>query len=440
LNDDHPRPHENVRELDTPDVESLLQSGRSSLQRFALEDAERAFRTVLQSDPANEAAFLSLMVILDRHRAGDLPDLARQAEQAGVGAAAIGLIEAHSFRRSKEHRRALAALAAVPRDYEPTIRLRIEGQLLDAVGEYDSAFEAYSRMNQLLSDDPAQPLRLAASARSGLARRLALTTAEWMASWAAPRLQPDGRSPVFLVGFPRSGTTLLDTMLMGHPDIQVLEERRALARLETEIGGLGGIAQLDTAGVRAAQGRYFEIVSEYADVGPGALLIDKAPLALNRAVLVHRLFPDARFILVLRHPADVILSCFMTAFALNPPMANFLRLDTAAEFYDLTFRTWENARSVLPLKVHAVRYERLIASPESELRGAIQAIDVPWHDAVMDHQRTAQARAAIATASYAQVIEPLYARANGRWRHYRAHLDPILPTLRPWIERYGYSI
>jgi hypothetical protein len=95
---------------------------------------------------------------------------------------------------------------------------------------------------------------------------------------------------------------------------------------------------------------------------------------------------------------------------------------------------------VLPLKVHAVRYERLIASPESELRGAIQAIDVPWHDAVMDHQRTAQARAAIATASYAQVIEPLYARANGRWRHYRAHLDPILPTLRPWIERYGYSI
>ena len=380
------------------------------------------------------------MVILDRHRAGDLPDLARKAEQAGVGAAAIGLIQAHSYRRSKEHREGLAALAAVPDDYEPAIRWRIEGQLFDAAGEYDSAFEAFSRMNQLLSEDPVEPLRLAAAARSGLARRLELTTAEWIASWAAPLLQPDGRSPVFLVGFPRSGTTLLDTMLMGHPDIQVLEERPALARLETEIGGLGAIAGLDTAGVRAAQGRYFEIVSEYADVRPGTLLIDKAPLALNRAVLVHRLFPDAQFILSLRHPADVILSCFTTAFALTPPMANFLKLDTAAEFYDLTFRTWENARSLLPLKVQTVHYEQLIASPESELRRVIQAIDVPWHDAVMDHQRTAQARVAIATASYAQVIEPLYARANGRWRHYRAHLDPILPTLRPWIERYGYSI
>ena len=109
------------------------------------------------------------MVILDRHRAGDLPDLARKAEQAGVGAAAIGLIQAHSYRRSKEHREGLAALAAVPDDYEPAIRWRIEGQLFDAAGEYDSAFEAFSRMNQLLSEDPVEPLRLAAAARSGFA-------------------------------------------------------------------------------------------------------------------------------------------------------------------------------------------------------------------------------------------------------------------------------
>src|SRR6185503_10919106 len=156
LNDDHPRPPENLPELQTSaelrldprNVESLLQSGRSNLQRFALEKAEIAFRSVLQSEPSNEAALLSLMVIFDRHRPDALSGLAEEAARAGAGPAAVGLVQAYAFRRSTDYRGALAALASVPDHYEPAIRCRLEAQLLDAVGEYDAAFDAFSRMNQ----------------------------------------------------------------------------------------------------------------------------------------------------------------------------------------------------------------------------------------------------------------------------------------------------
>jgi hypothetical protein len=136
----------------------------------------------------------------------------------------------------------------------------------------------------------------------------------------------------------------------------------------------------------------------------------------------------------------VVLSCYVTNFKLNDGMANFLRLETAAELYDLSFRYFEQAEKLLKLPVHRVVYEDLIADRERHLRSLFEFIGVDWRDEVLDHETTARSRGRIKTASYAQVAEPIYTRSAGRWENYRKHLEPIFPVLEPWVRKFGYNL
>ncbi len=161
---------------------------------------------------------------------------------------------------------------------------------------------------------------------------------------------------------------------------------------------------------------------------------------MNAVPLIRRLFPDARIILALRHPCDVVLSCYVTNFRLNDGMSNFVKLDTAAELYDISFAYLERVQQLMPTPTHRVVYENVVADRDRELRALFDFLGLDWHDAVLDHETTARGRGRIKTASYAQVVEPIYNRSAGRWRNYRKHLDPILPILRPWAEKFGYEI
>jgi Flp pilus assembly protein TadD len=421
-------------------IELLLARARQLGKALEMQQAEAGFTEVLKRDPANGDAFVGLATVYEHSRAEALQELAHQAEQKSVEPNALNLVRAFAHRRAKRFTEGVAALALVEPDFEAPRQQHLLGQMLDGLGNYDGAFAAFTRMNELQSEDPSQPVERAASMREKLREQLRETTPLWFKGWNAQAVDPQRPSPVFLVGFPRSGTTLLDTILMGHPKATVMEERPVISRLKQELGGFDAIAQLNGAELRDAQKRYFEIASEYADLSTAAVLVDKAPLLLNEAAFIHRLFPNSPFLLAIRHPADVLLSCFVSNFNLNDSMANFLRLDTAAEFYDLTFRTWENARTILPLTVHRVTYEDLVKDPPAILRPAVEAIGLEWHEDMLDHTKTAAERGLITTASYAQVTEPIYTRSVGRWRNYRDHLDPVLPVLAPWIEKFGYTI
>jgi hypothetical protein len=227
---------------------------------------------------------------------------------------------------------------------------------------------------------------------------------------------------------------------MGHPDVVVMEEQPVIKRLGLEVGGFEAIAAMTEAQVRVAQQRYFEIASEYADLDRGRLLVDKSPMLMNDAAFIYRLFPSAPFILAVRHPADVLLSCFVSNFRLNNSMSNFTRLDTAAEFYDLTFANWENTRAVLPLDVRPIVYEQMVEDPSGIIRPLVEGLGLAWHEDMLDHTKTAANRGIITTVSYAQVTEPIYRRSVGRWERYRKHLAPILPVLQPWAEKFGYTL
>ncbi|MDH7974313.1 sulfotransferase [Sphingomonas sp. AR_OL41] len=411
------------------------------VMRVAL--AERAYRAALDVDPRLTDAYLGLAIQYEHtNREEEFAPLIARAESAGVDEGALGFIRAMEHRREKRFEEGLACLTGVPASIEPERTAHLRATLLDRLGRTDEAFAWFAEAGRLHQADPSDPLARAAETRQTVRDEIAQLTPAWAATWQkpVPAADPAYPDPVFLVGFPRSGTTLLDTILMGHPDTIVLEEQPPLNYVDERLGGMMCIPELDAEGIAAARAHYFTEVAKIAELRPGALLIDKSPLFLLKAPLIHRLFPRARFILALRHPCDVVLSCFISNFRLNPAMSNFLRPEDAAEYYDLTFRHWERSRSLFPLEVHTIGYEQLVENVEEQVRPLFDFLGLDWNDAALDHRKTARARGFITTASYAQVTEPIYKRASGRWQRYREHLAPILPVLAPWVEKFGYDL
>lgn len=403
--------------------------------------AEEAYRKVVNRDPHNIAGNLGLAVVYElSNRSDDLAAFVLEAEERGVDDNVLGFIRAFDHRRAKRFEQGLRAMAEVASDIEPMRQAQLLGQLEDGAGNYDKAWTAFLRMNALQLDDPSLPEERAVAFRQAIARNLEATTNEWAGSWKDVSVDDGRQSPVFLVGFPRSGTTLLDTMLMGHPEIEVLEEEPTLSGSGALFKDYPTLPVADRQAIANARNLYFEEVAKHTPMAPGKLIVDKNPLSMVALPLIHRLFPDAKVILAVRHPCDVVLSCFTTNFRLNDAMSSFLRLDTSAELYDLSFRSFELAMELLPIATHTIAYENVVSDRESELKSLFGFLGTDWNDAVLDHQQTALKRGRIKTASYSQVAEPIYARSSGRWRHYRRHLEPILPVLRPWAEKFGYEM
>jgi tetratricopeptide (TPR) repeat protein len=405
------------------------------------EAAERALEEALALDPACAPALLALADLLERdNRIDEFESLMVTADAIGVPPAETALLRARLLFRRGALPQALAAARSAPETGDGGARAQLIGRIADRLGDHETAFAAFAEMNRQAAATAGGAGRTGEDYRNMISRRLRTTTPKWYENWAAAALSPPRPSPVFLFGFPRSGTTLLDTMLAGHPDVVVLEEKPALHAAAEALGDFERLAQLDAAGVEALRARYFAALDALAPEAAGKLVVDKLPLGIVDTALVHRLFPEARFIFAERHPCDVVLSGFMTRFDPKGGMANFLDLGDTASLYDAVMAYWQRCREVFPLNVHAIRYERVIEDAEAELRSLAAFLGLDWDRRLLDHIASAKARRHIGTPSYAQVAEPLYTSARGRWTRYRDALAPVLPVLAPWAERMGYPL
>jgi hypothetical protein len=262
--------------------------------------------------------------------------------------------------------------------------------------------------------------------------------AEAVSSATPNALEPAALTPVFLVGFPRSGTTLLDTFLMGHSKIRVLEELPLIMEAEK----VCPVAQADACPadtLARARDAYFAALGDHVEPGFDGTLVDKMPLNMLAVPLIRALFPGARFIFAQRHPCDAVLSGFMQSFVASEPMASFLTIEGAADFYDSAMTLWTKSTEATPVDCRTIVYEELVNDPEATLRPLIAFLGLEWEDRLLDHRGSARSRGAIVTPSYNQVTEPLSTKAVGRWRNYSEQLKPVLPLLLPWAERLGYS-
>lgn len=319
------------------------------------------------------------------------------------------------------------------------------GRLYDEQGDYAQAFEHFSAGNRIAKKnwDSAHPGPN--EFQQTIRRKLELATPDWVARWNRVDLPRSGAAtPIFLVGFPRSGTTLLEQVCDSHPAIKALDEYPAVNAVARKLDELAGghadaLARLDARQIADLRNAYFNAVDQRLTRRADYQLIDKFPLNLVNADLIHRIFPGARFIFALRHPLDVCLSCYMQDFRLNPGVANFCELENAAETYAMVMRLWQRLNELLPLKVHTVRYETLVSNFEAEVRELVSFCGIPWDDKVLEYASHSRERAKIKTPSYHQVSRPIYTEARFRWERYAEQLEPIRATLEPFIEAFGYG-
>ena len=414
--------------LTPDDAPPLLDLGRSLSALGRYDEAESVYRRA----PSHAAAWLERGQMLERgNRLDRLPALIVEAAAQGMR---FPYLDALALEREGRTREALIEARKAPDD-DPVRRALLIGRLADKAGETALAFEASVEMNRLVAASRPGAREAAASYRAHVSALVDMLTPDYAARWA-PVKSGERPAPIFLVGFPRSGTTLLDTLLMGHGDLHVLEEVPLLERSAAALGDFARLPDLDAAETARLRDLYFEALPPAGN----KRVVDKLPLNLLGAPLIHRLFPDAKFIFAERHPCDVVLSCLMQNFDLNPAMANFLDLRDAADLYDLVLGFWTRAREILPLDVHTVRYEALVEDKEAEMRALLVFLGLTWDPAVLDNKAIALRRGPIATPSYAQVAQPIYTRASGRWERYRGQLAPVLPILARWAEAMDYSI
>lgn len=447
--------------------------------------------------PAEQALLLATMLSAQGDQATALQVLAQamlpDEPEARIMRWRIAALRAAMYERGNQIERARSELAQLPLDVlealpEPPISLlsaarQAHASMAIRLGELDRAASLYERMLALV-DQPGdranaafglagarskqgrhaeawQAAGIAHAAQWEIARGLVpeLTTAgSQPLSMASRRVSPpeharwttlsaprSDESPVFVVGFPRSGTTLLEQMLDAHPDFRSMDERGFVYELigRMQLAGqsypedLERLTQQDADQLRAVYAALAHKV--IPDIG-GRRLVDKNPLNMLCLPMIARLFPAARIILCLRHPCDVLLSCYMLPFRSPPFMVLCSSLRRLAEGYAQAFEQWQRHVEVFAPQLLEWRYEDVVGDFDGHVArlGRFLAIDDPAPMA--RYAEHARGKAFISTPSYAQVTTGIHARAVGRWQAYREHFEPVLPLLRPVIERLGYTV
>ncbi|MCW9040301.1 MAG: sulfotransferase, partial [Rhodospirillales bacterium] len=363
---------------------------------------------------------------------------------------AVRLVLARILRRRERFETAKGELEKVlstSRDaYERTEACFEMGLVLDRLDAPADAFAAFAEGNALRATAPDMARW---KGERFLSHVQALT--DWVSreniEVAASGSPPEDRpSPVFFVGFPRSGTTLMEQALAAHPGLATTGEvsplapvlLRAQELLAAEGGYPNGLDSLQIRHINRLKTLFWTEAEKTVGGLKGRRLVDKLPLNIVDLALVNVLFPDARIVVALRDPRDCCLNCFMQRFAPNDAMVNFLDLEGTGRTYAAVMGLWLRYRDALTTPWHEYRYEDLVGDFDGTVRGVLDFIGVGWDDAVSTYRERTAGRT-IATPSYRDVGAEIFDRAAGRWKRYEAQLSPIEADLAPLVEAFGYG-
>jgi Flp pilus assembly protein TadD len=422
--------------------------GNALISLGLLGRAKQSHLRALELEPGNFVAMAALASIAT-HR-GEHADARRWSEQAlaaspGFPDAVLSLAAAELAGGQTARAETLLRQMIVDPRAGQLDRARaggLLGDVLDAAGRYAEAFDAYTTCNEGLRRiysrfaDGASVLAYTRALSAGMRN----AAPHHSLNSAAPDAAADPVEHVFLLGFPRSGTTLLEVALDGHPKIASIEEHELLAdgvlRFMREPSNLEPLARADETQLQASRTAYWDGVRRAGVDAAGKVFVDKHPLNTLKLPLIARLFPRAKILFACRDPRDVVLSCFRRRFNMNSAMYELLTLQGAAAFYDAVMELAGQARPLWGQSWRAVRYETLVADFEQETRAICKFLQLEWVAGMGDFATRVQERER-ATPSTAQLARGLV-RSADNWKNYSAPLEPVLPRLRPWVERLGY--
>jgi Flp pilus assembly protein TadD len=433
--------------------EIIANIGLMLMKLGAAERAEPAIRQAVAGADSDPQPLLTLLQLLERTNRLDeaarlLPQLVANPQAHTLGPE-LPLIRAQLAQRASDHETARALFAELLRDCkEKHLEHLLQFPLaksLDALGRYDQAFDTLvaAHRSQIELLRLTAPLLIARGAPTMVITRYGCDP-EDVAAWKDPTAPVLEESPVFIVAFPRSGTTLLELTLDSHPLLASMDEQPFVQNALDDMVAEGvaypeRMAALTPAQLDSIRAKYWERVRRKVTLEPGQRLVDKNPLNILRLPVIRRLFPNAPLILAVRHPCDVMLSCFMQHF--RTPDFAFLcsDLQSLAVGYSRSFDFWYQQKELLKPKSLELRYETFAQNFAAETRAILEFLALPWNDAVLRPQDRARDKRFISTPSYSQVVEPVSNKSVGRWHSYERGLSPVLPIIEPYLRRWGYE-
>ncbi|WP_226016194.1 sulfotransferase [Novosphingobium sp. FKTRR1] len=413
----------------------------------AMEEARACYTRVVALVPGHAAAHAGLAAIAARD--GDGAAVRQQASAAlasepgnAIALAALATVELEGGNAAAARALIEPATLGLPTPSPERMQLlHLLGDACARTGDAAAAHAAYAHANQDFATINAALFAGREPHADFVSRVAAQIGALNPAQWAPPTDPSPASRHVFVLGYPRSGNTLLENILASLPNTQALEEHPTLREADlaflAEPGGLGALDQLDADRLAELRHAYWERVRAAGIAPEGRVFVDMDPLKSIRLPLIARLFPEARVLLVRRDPRDVVWSCFRTGFALTNAAMDFTTLPGTARHYAATMRLVAAACAQLPLMLDEVHYHRLVQDFDATTQAICAFLDVPWTEDLRRFDRTARARG-VSTASARQVRQGLY-DGTRQWQPFAPWLEPVLPVLQPWIEALGYE-
>jgi tetratricopeptide (TPR) repeat protein len=445
---------EKALDIEPDSVATLLGAGEASYRLGALTSAGDYFRGVVERAPKEASAFAALAVIAARRqRPEDARALANRAlalqpslvtAEMALGRADLieGLAEA-----TRERMTRLLERPDLNEDNRVGV-LDLRADAFDLLDLRDEAFDDYQSRNAILRRANAPRIEHEIGERRvDEAKRLReyfayAPNGPWRASAGEDHVGARAASGhAFLVGFPRSGTTLLERVLAVHPGVATLSEVDHLAEVGrgfmADAKGLDSLAQLTPPLADAARETYWRRVAATLSGNiSGKVVIDKLPLHITALPVINKLFPRARILFAVRDPRDVVFSCFRRRFQINSAMFEFLDINDAATYYDSVMALASTFRAKLPLTVREVRHETMVQNFEPEIREALVFLGLDWDPAVEHFAERLPVDAQ--TPSDVQLARGLNSDGVGQWRRYAQHITGVLPILEKWVTEFGY--
>src|SRR6516162_2434567 len=408
--------------------------------------AQPALQRLLANPPATGRAAVGFAFLLERlHRVDEARTVMQQLELDERSAnadserlAMSALLSDRAGRHEDAHRQLTAALAK-PHEFVQRYNLLYPlAKACDALGRYEEAYAAAAEAHRSQLAFLERATGKASEAQSQL---WALTAngcdPDDIALWESTATSAEG-SPIFIVGFPRSGTTLLEQMLDAHPLLQSMDEQpfllRAVARVtDQDIGYPTELGRLTGNDLNDMRADYWEAVRNRVRLAPDRRLVDKNPMNMVLLPIIRRLFPNAPIILAIRHPCDTVLSFFLQHFRSDLALLG-RDLTALARSYSRAFGFWYSQWSLLRPDTHELKYEQLTADCATEVDRLCAFLQLPPHEAMLAPGEHARAKGFISTPSYTQILEPVSNRSVARWKHYERHFGTeVLALLTPWI-------
>jgi len=315
---------------------------------------------------------------------------------------------------------------------------KLRADALDQLKDYPAAFNDYSAMAALNHQ------RAQAQSQQDLVARYQKLDLSFVKQQPALDNTDAEPEPIFMMGFNRSGTTLLENILDTQQRVIALSETRSLFSVsETIVQQLNkrypeDLATLSTEERQLLRQRYYTYIKELGfELNSDSIIIDKFPLYTVELPLILSLFPKAKIIFCLRHPADVCLSNFQQNSANNQQQAHLNRLADCFKYYQQVFTLFQHYQQQLDLNIHYVRYEDVVEDLEQQAEAIFEFLGLPVSEDYRQFNRHSQQKIVL-SASSNQVVQPIYSNSRYKWLNYQEQLQPHLTKVENFIEQFGY--